>query len=327
MKTPSTLLATSSLGDPRALARRGVVVMLISVSAFTANTLLLNHISGAGRGVAPDVPLLFRAVIGIALALTIVRGRRPTRIAPVFRDRRLILRGLTGLLGTAAYYWTVPALGAGKSTLICNTYVIFAAVIAVLVLGEKLTAKRFFWMAASFAGIALLVGAFGGAAPDAATGAASPGSPDGEKGVLLPGLPGIGWPELVALGGAVLAAWSVVLVRQLTAEHSVGTIYLAQCVWILVPLSVLAGPDLVTLEPADWGFLASAAVAAGCGQLAMNEGYRCLAVSTGASLQMLWPVLTSLGGWLIFGERFAPVQLAGAVLILASVWRLSVARK
>jgi len=283
-------------------ARRGVIVMVLSVMAFTVNTLLLKLIGAGEHALSPDMPLLFRATAGMVIVLVFFRGRRPTLIKPVFRDRSLVLRGLSGLLGTAAYYWTVPSLGAGKATLICNTYVIFASIIAMLSLGEQLTAKRFIWLAASFVGIVLLVG---------------PRS--GGEGFT------IGFNEILALFGAIMAAWSVVLVRQLSLEYSIGTIYLAQCVWIFVPIAFLAVPDLPDLDLREIGLLLLAATAAGYGQLAMNEGYRCLTVTTGATIQMLWPVSTTLGGWLLFSERFGPLQWLGAVLILASIWQISVA--
>ena len=122
-----------------------------------------------------------------------------------------------------------------------------------------------------------------------------------------------------------MAAWSVVLVRQLSLEYSIGTIYLAQCVWIFFPIALLAVPDLPALNLREVSLLTLAATAAGFGQLAMNEGYRCLTVTTGATIQMLWPVSTTLGGWLLFNETFGPLQWVGAALILTSIWRISVA--
>ncbi|MDF1740812.1 MAG: DMT family transporter [Verrucomicrobiales bacterium] len=285
---------------PDASSRRGIIVMLLSVTCFTVNTLLLRYLSGEGGGIAPEVPLLFRAAVGMVIVLVFFRGRRPTEVKPVFTNRLLVLRGMTGLLGTAAYYWTVPKMGAGPATIICNTYVIFASVIAVLALGERLTAKRFLWLALSFVGIVLLVG------------------PDGSIGKMT-----FGFVEMVALLGAIMAAWSVILVRRLVADYSIGTIYLSQCVWIFVPLLVVAGPQVVGLAPAHLGLVLLAGTAAGYGQLAMNEGYRCLSVSAGASMQMLWPVATTVGGMLLFDERFALVQLVGAILILVAVWRVS----
>ena len=277
--------------------------MLLSVLAFSANSLLLRYLSGAEKGIAPEVPLLFRAAVGMFIVLVFFRGRRPTRIVPVFREKLLILRGLTGLLGTAAYYWTVPTLGAGTATLICNTYVIFASIIAVMALGEHLTVPRFLWLATSFVGIVFLVGS------------------SADAGFAF------GVNEAVALGGALLAASSVVLVRRLVEDHSIGTIYLSQCIWIFLPVVVIAGPHLFELSAVDLGLLIVGGSMAGFGQLAMNEGYRCLSVSTGASLQMLWPVLTMTGGWLIFDERLTHVQMLGAILILVGIWRVSVSKR
>ncbi|MEO0323791.1 MAG: DMT family transporter, partial [Myxococcota bacterium] len=273
MKTQSPTIFPQS--DPT--VRRGIIVMLVSVSAFTANTLLLRYLSGGERGISPEVPLLFRSVAGVFVVLAFFRGKRPTQIRPVFTQKLLILRGITGLLGTAAYYWTVPALGAGAATLICNTYVVFSAIIAVLALGERLTVQRMFWLALAFVGIVLLVG----------------------PGADVTGIK-IGIYEVIALIGAIIAAWSVVLVRQLVAQHSIGTIYLAQCVWILLPVAFLAVPELSALQVSDVVLLVLAGVAASYGQLAMNEGYRCLSVATGASIQMLWPVGATVGGWVLF---------------------------
>lgn len=289
---------------PTATARRGVVVMVLSVAGFTVNTMLLRYLSGGERAISPELPLLFRALVGMVLVLVLFRGKRPTRVKPVFREPLLILRGVVGLLGTAAYYWTVPKLGAGMATLICNTYVIFASIIAVLALNETLTRARFLWLIAAFVGIILLVG------------------PNAEVGEFR-----FGKYEVIAIIGAVLAAWAVVLIRRLVADHSIGTIYLAQCVWIVLPVVFLAGPKLGLLEAGDVALLVIAGCAAGFGQLAMNEGYRCLPVSTGASIQMAWPVACTVGGWYFFGEILIPLQIVGAVLILASIWRMSVSAR
>ncbi len=302
MTTESQASPPTAAAPDADLARQGLRAMLLSVGGFTVNALFLKHL-GSVRELPALLPLLFRAVVGIAIVLLFFRGRRPTRLRPVFTEGRLVWRGLTGLLGTAAYYWTVPAMGAGKATLFCNTYVVFAALIAALFLHEPLTARRVLTLTVAFAGIVLLSGARPGGA----------GAP-------------FGWNEVIALAGAVLAALAVILIRQLSAHHSIGTIYLAQCVWILLPVLPFTVRHLVNLGASDFGLLVLAAVAAGYGQLAMNEGYRCLTVSTGASLQMLWPVLTSLGGIALFGEHYTGLQVAGAVLILSATWLIAVRR-
>ncbi len=305
MKVP---VETSNTVDPplsaKATSRRGFIVMLLSVLAFSVNTLLLRHVGREGSMIGSDVPLLFRAAVGTVMVLAFFRGGKPLSVMPVFLDRHLVVRGIVGLLGTAAYYWTIPSLGAGKATLVCNTYVIFASVFATFSLGEPLTVSRTAWLVLAFAGIVLLIG------------------PSGENARFSFGL-----HEIIALAGAILAAWAVVLVRQLSFVYSIGTIYLAQCLWILVPIAVLAGPDLPRLSLADTSLLVLAATAASFGQLAMNEGYRCLTITTGASIQMLWPVFATAGGWLLFDEQFGTLQWLGAGLILAAIHKIAVAEK
>jgi drug/metabolite transporter (DMT)-like permease len=287
------------LADP-ALARRGLLVMLFSVAVFTVNTLLLKHL-GSTEHVSTLSALFFRALAGIIIVMLFFRGKSPARIRPVFTERRLITRGFTGLLGTACYYWTVPALGAGKATLISTTYVVFAALIAAWILHEHLAWGRLGWMLVAFVGVVLL---------------------SGVKSATVLGL-----PEGIALLGAITAAVTVVLIRQLSAVHSIGTIYLAQCVWILLPILPFTLRELGHLTPHSVAILTVAAISASYGQLAMNEGYRCLAVSTGASIQMIWPVLTSIGGIVCFQEHFSSIQIAGAAIILLANWVIAVRRE
>ncbi len=290
----------SSEHDPSE-TRRGVVVMLLSVLAFTANSLLLRHLGarvGEGASIGPETSLFFRALVGTVVIGVFFGRKGATQFTAVFTDRPLVLRGITGLLGTAAYYATVVPLGAGKATLLCNTYVIFASILAVFALREPLSRIRLAWLLAAFTGIALLVGPNGG----------------GFR---------VGGYELVALFGAAMAAWTIILLRRLAHRFSISTIYLAQCLWILVPTAFLAVPELKSLSIDEVILLVVAALAASFGQLAMNEGFRCLTVTTGASLQMLWPVATTTGGWLIFEERFAALQTIGAILILVAIWRVA----
>ncbi len=281
-------------------------MMLLSVCGFTVNSLLLKYFGSADRDISAMLPLLFRAAVGMMIVLTIFRGRRPTLVKPVFTDKKLVIRGLTGMVGTAAYYWTIPELGAAKATLLCNTYVIFAAIIAAIWLGEKMGLPRILWLVLAFVGIILLTG------------------PNGSDTAGLNFH--FGWNELIAIIGAIAAAWTVVLIRQLVKYHSSGTIFLAQCSWILLPVAILTAHELPGLKLTEWTLLITAASMAAFGQLTMNEGYRCLTVATGASLQMLWPVMTAIGGLVWFDERFLPIQIFGAVLILGATWKISVSK-
>jgi drug/metabolite transporter (DMT)-like permease len=282
--------------------------MVFSLLCFTANTLLLKYI-GSDRQVDPSMALLFRAVIGGVIVLTLMRGRRPPKFAPIFKEPLLVWRGILGIIGTAAYYWTVPALGAGKASLLGTTYVLFGALFAAWFLREHLNRHKIVWLAIAFAGTALLTGAGNG-----------DGDGQGNGGAMIGGY------ELLALVGAVAAAATIVIIRHLTTQHAIATIFLAQCVWIGLAAVPLTIGKLDTLGAADIGFLSLAALSAGYGQLAMNEGYRLLSVAAGSSVQMALPVTAAIGGILLFSETYSILQLAGAALILTGSWQVAVKR-
>ena len=63
-----------------------------------------------------------------------------------------------------------------------------------------------------------------------------------------------------------------------------------------------------------WAMLAS--FMATFGQLAMTHSFRYLNVSTGGALHLSIPVWVSIGGFFLFDERLAWLQLIGAGLVL-----------
>lgn len=278
--------------------------MIVSVFAFTANTMILKWLV-LNRSQSPATALLFRATVGAVLVYFLFRKTNtPVEIPAVFTKQRLIWRGITGIIGTAAYYYTVPTLGAGKATLLCNTYVLFAAIIAAMFLREVLKSAQIIWLLVSFFGIALLLG---------------------EGTTLL--RPSFGFYEFIALAGAIAAASTVVLIRQLTKHFPNGTIFMAQCLWIGIPILPFAWPHLQQLQTIDTLLLTLAATMAAIGQLFLNEGFRRLPVAQGAAIQNTWPLLTTAGGILFFGELFSTPQIIGGGLILIGTFMISKSRQ
>ena len=127
--------AATSSAAPTAHHRRGVALMLVSAAAFTANVLIIRAL---GQFHAVNVWLIScaRFVVGLA----IIYAFYPREFAPknLFTNRKLVGRGLVGGLGVYGTYLTVVELGAGRAILIGNTYVVFAAFMAAIWLGEKL---------------------------------------------------------------------------------------------------------------------------------------------------------------------------------------------
>lgn len=265
--------------------------MTVSLGCFTSNAMLLKFV-GAILGVSAWWSLLFRAVVGLLVVWLWFSPRGTVDFRRAAFHRKLVSRGILGALGTAAYYVTLPVLGAGKSTLIGNTWVIWAAIMAVPFLGEHLTRRKAVGTFLALGGIVLLTGLQTG------------------------DLSRFGFYEGVALAGALIAAGTVVVIRQLTRTDTSATIFASQCVYT----TVLAVPFVVgTVIPGGLGMslMTVAAVLAAAGQLAMTEGFRFLAVSAGGAFQVLLPLSITVGSVALFGEPFSLAQAAGAALTLA----------
>lgn len=271
---------------------RGVALMLFSAACFTANVLLI-------RGVAEfevvNVWLvsLMRFAVGIAVLAAIYP--RQVRFKRVFVRPKLIGRGVAGGVGIYVYYLTVVHLGAGRATFINNTYIIFGALFAVWVLGERFHRALAIGSIAALGGLALLTNVFASASQTNAY-------------------------DALAIGGAFASAYVVITIRQLHAEgEHTATIFAAQCTYGVLLCVWPAMRELGAVSPGAWTLLAVAGVCAAAGQLAMTRAFLELPVAEGSLIQILVPLGITAGGVVFFHEHFAAHELIGAALILVGM--------
>lgn len=284
MSTPSDL-------DLHHQARRGTLWMLASLACFTGNALLLKVLASA-RQVDPWMSLTFRAGLGLLVTLALFGSSGTLRLRRSFQSWLLASRGVLGALGTAAYYMTIGPLGAGKSTLIGNTWCVFAAVMAAFVLKEKLGPMKVFGIFLALFGLGLLTG-------------------------MAPGtLAEFGKHETTGLVGALLAAAVVVVIRQLVRTESTATIFASQCVYSFLLAAPVAWLHFTPLNLGDVLLLCAAALCATFGQLSMTEGFRFLPVAAGGAFQNMVPVIITVCSIGLFAEPFTTPQAIGALLIL-----------
>ncbi len=287
---------------PRIDLRRGTLWMMLSVASFTVNSLLIKHLS-TDRHIDPWLTMSFRFAIGLLIAAILFGPSGGLKIRHSFTNWLLASRGVMGALGTAAYYSSVGPLGAGKATLISNTWCVWAAIMAAIVLHERLGLMKLLGIVIAIAGLGFLTDI----------------SPES--------LSHSGKWELVSLGGAITAAMVVVVIRQLTRTETSATIFASQCVYGLLLALPFAARHNVQLTIVDIVLLSVGALCAAVGQLAMTEGFRFLTVATGGAFQITLPLLISTGGVLFFGEHFTVVQAIGGALILAGSFQTVVGLK
>jgi drug/metabolite transporter (DMT)-like permease len=259
-------------------------IMAASSVLFSAMSLLIP----LTRSVNTSLVASARFVTGIVVILGLALAGF-TRLKPVNRWW-LIVRGLIGATSVYFFYRGITMLGLGKGTVLNYTYPVFAALLAPLMLKEKLSWDVVAAVLVSFLGIALVV---------------NPGR-----------LNGVGVEELLALLGGVLSGIAVVAIKKLRETDTPYVIYLAQCVFGLL---VVGWPTITSsfgFSGQIWLILLGVGALATAAQLAMTWAYKHVPATEGSLLGFLVPVLNVLLGVIVFGEKMRVSTVAGSALVL-----------
>ena len=270
--------------------------MLGSVLLFAANALLIRGIHMQVPAADGWVASLFRGVVGMVVVIAMFGRGRGLELSHLFTRPLLAVRGLLGGFGILAFYITVVHLGAGRAVIINLSYPMFGSLFAALWLKEHLPLRSWLWMVAGFIGLVIFLGA------------------DLEK--------GINGYDLLALAGAVAAGGVVTLIRQLRDREHTSSIYASQCLASLLFALWPAAAPTMTLSATVIGLMVGAGIIVAIAQLAMTFSYRTLSVARGSSIQMLLPLITATGGYLLFDETFTSTGIAGAILTLLATWQV-----
>ena len=94
--------------------------MLASVVCFVANALIIRVVGGR-FAVDPWLLSSVRFVVGLAMIASLFPSGAAFRSGNLYRNPRLVLRGIVGGIGVYLYYVTIVHLGAGRATFISNS--------------------------------------------------------------------------------------------------------------------------------------------------------------------------------------------------------------
>jgi drug/metabolite transporter (DMT)-like permease len=200
------------------------------------------------------------------------------------------MRGVIGASSVYFFYRGIMMLGLGKGTILNYTYPVFAALLAPLLLKEKLSWDVLAAVVLSFAGIWLVV---------------SPAS-----------IASIGVEDLLALFGGILSGVAVVAIKKLRETDSPSVIYLAQCVFGLLVVGWPTATSSFAFAGREWLILLGIGALATGAQLAMTWAYKHVPATEGSLLGFLVPVLNVVLGVIVFGELMRPSTLAGSAIVL-----------
>lgn len=262
----------------------GMPVMAASAVLFSLMSLLIPFTHSVSTSIIASA----RFVTGIAVILGISLLRR-TRLTAVNRWW-LVARGVIGATSVYFFFRGIMNLGLGKGTILNYTYPIFAALLAPLILKEKLTWDVLAAGVLSFVGIWLVV---------------SPGR-----------FSSIGVEGLLALMGGFLSGVAVVAIKKLRETDSPSIIYLAQCVFGLLVVGWPTAASSFAFPGIEWLILLAIGVVATVAQLTMTWAYKHVPATQGSLLAFLTPVLNVLLGIAVFGEQMRASTLAGSAVVL-----------
>ncbi|MBM3554131.1 MAG: DMT family transporter [Alphaproteobacteria bacterium] len=277
--------ATSSPAD----IRRGALLALLACLLFSLNDAL-------GKWLVADFPvgqlLLLRSIAALAvLSPSIWR-------AGVWRTLRAdppglhLLRAILFTAEVAAFYWAVRYLPLADVVAFYMACPLFVAVLARIILGERVGAKKTVAIVIGFGGVLL---------------------------ILRPTEAALTLPALIALAGSALFAAALVTTRFLRAAS--GLTFIA---WqtlgaglagaATVPFAWVSGNAIDLLLLASLGFAATGA------HMCNNRALQLAPAGIVAPIQYSLMVFAIILGYLVFGDVPDLQSLAGAALIVACGW-------
>ena len=276
---------------------RGMLAMAASTLMFTAMSLLIPIAGSAGSYLLVSARFVTGAVVIIVMGLFGLIRLRPVNVP------WLLVRGAFGSVSVFLFYYGILKLGLGMGTVLGNTYPVFAALLASIILREKLRPDVLAAVLVSFIGICLIV------------------YPEGIMGLFGAGgagaTPTAGVDGILALLGGVLASVAIVAIKKLHETDTSPVIYLAQCILGILVFGYPTAVGSWDFPPVIWLVLIAIGGFATIAQLIMTYAYKHVPTTEGSLLHFLMPVLNVILGAVLFGETMHPLALVGSGVVLA----------
>jgi len=245
-------------------------------------------------GIPAHEIVFFRALVSLVAAYALMR--RAGVSAWGRRRVLLVLRGLAGTVALVAYFYSLHLMPLATAVTLQHMSPLFTILIAGPLLGERASGSQWGYFLLAFAGVLLIKGF-------------------DHRVTML---------ELsLGLTAAAFAGLAYNLVRMLKdTDHALVVVFYFPLV--TVPLvgaysfTHWVWPDLLELA-----LLLVVGLATTAAQVYMTRAFQRDRASRVSIVYYLGVVIAMLLGWLLFGEGVGPLAMAGAGLIVVSVWRIS----
>ncbi|WP_439816595.1 DMT family transporter [Zavarzinia sp. CC-PAN008] len=238
------------------------------------------------------VQLLFVRAAVIALALLALKGPamlRQLAHSPVRRE--LGLYTILMVIAWLMFFTAMRELPLGEAVTLYFSAPVLVVVLAIPLLGEKVTGSGWIPVGLGFAGVLV---------------------------ACRPGMGGALFPVAMAVGAAVVFAFCVIIVRRIGPHTTSSLQILAGCLGFVIlfgPVQPLVWrtPDLV-----DAGLFLGMALSWGCAQFLFFEAFRRAPASVIAPIEFTGLAWAFIFGFVVWGDRPDALVLLGAAMIVAS---------
>ena len=285
-------------GAPPSRFSVGMRYMAAGAFFFSLMSLLVKI---AGQRLPSQEVVLVRAVVTLALSWW---GVRAAGVHPWGNDRaRLVVRGVVGFLALSGFYYAVVHLPLADATVVQYTNPVFASLLAVPVLGERLRGREVATVLVCMLGVVIATRPtflFGHGA-----------------GTLDPVAVGIG------LAAAVCSAGAYVTVRSLRGREDPLVIVFYFALVSVVCALPTALPGAIWPTPLEWLVLLGVGVTTQVGQVCITRGLHLERAGRATAVGYLQIVFAALWGALFFAELPDAGTVIGAVLIVGSTLGLA----
>ena len=260
--------------------------MVTSVLAFTIMNIIVKYL----QQIPPFELAFFRSLGSSVIAITlIVKGRIPI----LGKQRKLLaLRGIVGVSAMVSFFWALKLLPFASAISLRYLAPIFAAILAIFFVKERITPLQWVCFGMAFIGVVLLKGF--------------------DVRISLFGL-------MVILISAFLSGIVFVIIRKIgTSEHPLVIVNYFMFTATVVGL-VFSLFNWVSPSKHELGLLLSLGIFGFIGQLFMTKAYQIASIGSVGPFKYMESVFALLVGWVWFGESYSFLALVGIVLIVGGM--------
>ncbi len=251
----------------------------------------------AGREVSAHLDtfelMTYRSVIGVAIVVGLLAATG--RLGTV-RARRMKLhaaRNVAHFAGQNLWFHAVTLIPLAQLFAYEFTNPLWVALLAPLILGERMTRTRLLAAGLGFAGILI---------------------------VARPGLAAFGEGQVAALAAAVGFAGSVIFTKMLSRTESTPSILFWMTVTQTLFGLVCAGwdGDMTLPDSQSWPWVALVALCGLTAHYCVTSALSCAPASVVAPMEFLRLPMIAAAGMLLYGEALEPAVFVGAAVVLTA---------